>query len=257
MVSEFMLQQTPVERVGRPWQAWMDRWPTPKALAAAPAGDAIRAWGRLGYPRRALRLHAAARIITDQHDGRVPNRKDQLLRLPGVGEYTAAAILAFAHRQREIVLDTNVRRVLARVAAGQPYPPLTLSNAERIQAADFLPGNGSSASRWAVASMELGALICTARDPRCEACPISQICRWRRSGLPISPNPHGPQRYQGTDRQCRGALLTAIRTADEPLPVDELAASWPDPKQRERSLASLLADGLLVSLDCDRCGLPK
>jgi A/G-specific adenine glycosylase len=256
MVSEFMLQQTPVERVERRWQEWTDKWPSPRALAAAPAGEAVRAWGRLGYPRRALRLHAAARIITDQHDGRVPYRKDQLLRLPGVGEYTAAAILAFAYRQRELVLDTNVRRLLARVATGRPYPPLATSNAERVQATRFLPGNGSSASRWAVASMELGALICTARAPRCEACPISEICRWRRSGLPISANPHGRQSYQGTDRQCRGALLAAIRGADEPLPVDELAASWPETGQRDRALASLLADGLVVSLDGDRYGLP-
>src|SRR5919112_33258 len=139
MVSEFMLQQTPVERVREPWQVWVERWPTPASLAAAPAGEAVRAWGRLGYPRRALRLHAAASMITDQHEGRVPADQQELLRLPGVGPYTAAAISAFAYSRREVVLDTNVRRVLGRVSAGLPFPPVTVTAAESAEAREFLP----------------------------------------------------------------------------------------------------------------------
>ncbi len=256
MVSEFMLQQTPVERVRQPWQAWIEKWPTPAALAVAPAGDAVRAWARLGYPRRALRLHAAARVITDQHGGQVPNRKDQLLRLPGVGHYTAAAILAFAFQQREIVLDTNVRRVLARVAAGEAFPPRTLTTAEGDEAARFLPREAPRAARWAVASMELGAQLCTARAPRCQSCPVSKICRWRRRGWPGSTNPRNRQAYNGTDRQCRGALLAAVRATVEPLPIDAFAACWPEAEQRYRALASLVSDGLLVCLDDDRYSLP-
>jgi A/G-specific adenine glycosylase len=256
MVSEFMLQQTPVERVRQPWQAWVERWPTPAALAADPAGDAVRAWGRLGYPRRALRLHAAARVITDQHHGRVPDTKDELLRLPGVGQYTAAAILAFAYRRRELVMDTNVRRVLARVATGVAFPPPTVTSAEQVRAAEFVPRVGPRAARWAVASMELGALVCAARAPRCQSCPVSNICRWRLDGSPSLPNPRRSQNYDGTDRQCRGALLAAFRGAQGPLQVEALQVCWPDADQRGRALASLVADGLLVSLGKDRYCLP-
>jgi A/G-specific adenine glycosylase len=256
MVSEFMLQQTPVERVQRPWETWLERWPTPPALAAAPAGDAVRAWGRLGYPRRALRLHAAARVITDQYDGRVPDTKDDLLRLPGVGEYTAAAILAFAYRRRELVLDTNVRRVMARVAAGLALPAPALTSAERAQAAKFIPHEGPQAARWAVASMELGALTCTARAPRCQRCPISDLCRWRRGGNQGTTSPRRSQGYHGTDRQCRGALLAAFRAADGPLQFDALARCWANPDQRQRALQSLVADGLLMGPDDDRYRLP-
>lgn len=165
MVSEFMLQQTPVARVLVPWQIWVDRWPTPPALAAAPSGEAVRAWGRLGYPRRALRLHAAATTITERHDGEVPADHEALLALPGVGSYTAAAIASFAFGRRHVVLDTNVRRVLGRIDAGVAHPGPSLSSAERRRAEGYLPKTGSRAARWAVASMELGALICTARSP--------------------------------------------------------------------------------------------
>ena len=134
MVSEFMLQQTPVERVRAPWQAWLERWPSPEALAAAPAGEAVRAWGRLGYPRRALRLHQAAQLISERFDGVVPADRDDLLSLPGVGSYTAAAIASFAYGRRETVLDTNVRRVLARIDTGQAFPEPTLSRAEVARA---------------------------------------------------------------------------------------------------------------------------
>jgi len=258
MVSEFMLQQTPVARVREPWQLWIERWPTPSALAATPAGEAVRAWGRLGYPRRALRLHAAASVITSQHGGNVPADKEELLRLPGLGEYTAGAILAFAYSRREVVLDTNVRRVLSRISAGLALPPPTVTAAERAQARAFLPRQGGRAARWAVASMELGALVCTARAPRCASCPVSDLCRWRRNGHRTSPvdrrRPH--QSYEGTDRQCRGALLGAFRAAEEPVSVRELQEHWPDAGQRARALASLITDGLVISVDERHYRLP-
>jgi A/G-specific adenine glycosylase len=258
MISEFMLQQTPVERVREPWQTWVDRWPTPASLAADPAGDAVRAWGRLGYPRRALRLHAAARVITDHYEGHVPRDQDELLRLPGVGSYTAAAILAFAYGQRVVVLDTNVRRVLARIAAGMPAAPPTATSYETVQANQFLPRQRARAARWAVASMELGALICTARGPRCPTCPVRDFCRWRRGDFPVAAaeTARSRQSYDGTDRQCRGALLAAFRSADQPLPVALLAPHWPNAGQRQRALRSLVADGLLVDHGDQRYGLP-
>jgi A/G-specific adenine glycosylase len=258
MVSEFMLQQTPVARVREPWRLWIERWPTPSALAATPSGEAVRAWGRLGYPRRALRLHAAASVITSQHGGNVPADKEELLRLPGIGEYTAGAILAFAFSRREVVLDTNVRRVLTRISAGSALPPPTVTAAERVQARAFLPRQGGRAARWAVASMELGALVCTARAPRCASCPVSDLCRWRRNGQRTSPvdrrRPH--QSYEGTDRQCRGALLAAFRAAEEPVSVRELEEHWPDADQRARALASLITDGLVINVDERHYRLP-
>lgn len=246
MISEFMLQQTPVARVVDPWRAWVERWPTPAALAAAPAGDAVRAWGRLGYPRRALRLHGAATVITDRHGGDVPSDHDALLALPGVGSYTAAAIASFAFGQRHVVLDTNVRRVLTRIAGGQAHPAPGITAAELDLARSFLPRRPARAARWAVASMELGALVCTARSPRCPSCPVAQSCAWRRRGRSVGDGPpRRGQSYVGTNRQCRGALLAVLRASDGPVSGTELATAWPDVGQRERSLESLLTDGLL------------
>jgi A/G-specific adenine glycosylase len=256
VISEFMLQQTPVARVIKPWQIWVDRWPTAAALAAASPGEAIRAWGRLGYPRRALRLHATATVITERHDGQVPDSYEALLRLPGVGSYSAAAIASFAFRQRHAVLDTNVRRVLARIAAGEAQPKATLQAAEQQRARRFLPRSGERAARWAVASMELGALVCTARSPDCPSCPVAQTCAWRRSGHPLGvETPRVRQTYEGTDRQARGALLAVLRSTDEAISEDELAQAWPRPSQRSRCLDSLLADGL-VERHGDRYTLP-
>lgn len=257
MVSEFMLQQTPVERVLRPWQEWMDRWPTPSALAHTPSGEAVRAWGRLGYPRRALRLHQSAVVISEQHDDQVPDDHDALLALPGVGSYTAAAILSFAYGQRHVVLDTNVRRVLARVSTGAAYPSTATTVAERSLAETFLPRRRDRAARWAVASMELGALVCTARGPRCESCPIRNACTWYAEGRPAWDGPpRKGQSYAGTDRQCRGVLLAAVRSSDMAVPREEALRRWPDPSQAERALASLHADGLVVALPDDTVTLP-
>jgi A/G-specific adenine glycosylase len=256
MVSEFMLQQTPVERVRRPWQAWLERWPTPAALAAAPPGDAVRAWGRLGYPRRALRLHQAAQMIMNDFDGQVPEDRESLLKLPGVGSYTAAAIRSFAYGRREVVLDTNVRRVLTRSVHGFAYPSSAPTRRERALAERLTPQTPQRAARWAVASMELGALVCRARDPACDACPVANLCAWRQAGYPAwNGPPRRSQAYQGTDRQCRGALLAVLRASDEPIAGRDLAEAWQDLEQRDRALASLVQDGLVVAIG-NRWALP-
>jgi A/G-specific adenine glycosylase len=257
LVSEFMLQQTPVERVRDPWVAWLERWPSPGSLAAAPAGAAVRAWGRLGYPRRALRLHAAAVVIRERFGGQVPADRESLLSLPGVGSYTAAAVASFAFGRREVVLDTNVRRVISRVVLGVARPPAAASNRFEVAIAERLaPREPQRAARWAVASMELGALVCRARDPRCAECPVRQECAWRLAGRPpwSGPTRRG-QPYAGTDRQCRGALLAVLRTAEEPVTADELADAWPDQVQRDRALTSLESDGLVTAVG-DRWALP-
>jgi len=246
MVSEYMLQQTPVARVLPVWHAWLERWPAASALAGEPPGEAVRAWGRLGYPRRAQRLHAAATAIRDRHDDQVPADVDALLALPGVGAYTAAAIASFAHGRRHVVLDTNVRRVLARLEGGQEYPPVALARAERDRATDWLPVAPDEAATWAASSMELGALVCTADRPLCAACPVADACAWLAAGRPAWDGPpRRGQPYAGTDRQCRGVLLAQLRASDAGVPAERLLAAWPaDPAQARRALASLLDDDL-------------
>jgi A/G-specific adenine glycosylase len=244
LVSEVMLQQTPVTRVLPAYEAWLARWPTPPALAAASPADAVRQWGRLGYPRRALRLHAAARVISERHGGEVPSSIDALLALPGVGSYTAAAVASFAFGQRHPVLDTNVRRVLARLATGRQWPARSPTAAETALARSLLPARPEVAARWSVAVMELGALICTATRPRCGTCPVAGACMWRLAGSPAGDGRRGGQPYQGTDRQCRGRLLAILRDTDGPVPRTRLDAAWPDDAQRTRALASLITDGL-------------
>ncbi|KRA29966.1 MULTISPECIES: A/G-specific adenine glycosylase [unclassified Nocardioides] len=257
LVSEFMLQQTPVVRVLPVHAAWLDRWPTPAALAADVSGEAVRAWGRLGYPRRALRLHAAAVAITEHHGGVVPASYDDLLALPGVGDYTAAAVAAFAYGQRQVVLDTNVRRVLARTVTGVEFPARSVNRAERDLGAALLPEDAPSAATWSVAVMELGALVCTADRPRCADCPVRDACAWQQAGAPPYDGPPRPvQGYAGTDRQCRGRLLAVLRDAPGAVPKARLDAAWDEPVQRERALASLLADGLLVRSPDGHYALP-
>ena len=258
MVSEFMLQQTPVARVLPVHEEWLRRWPTPADLAVASSGEAVRSWGRLGYPRRALRLHAAAVAITEQHDGVVPADYDALLALPGVGDYTASAIASFAYGRRHVVLDTNVRRVLARAVSGAEYPSTAVTAAERAVAAGLLPEDAPTAATWAVATMELGALVCTAGNPRCGDCPVSDRCAWLLAGRPAYDGPpRKAQAWAGTDRQCRGRLLAVLRDSEAPVPKARLDAVWTDPAQRERCLASLLDDRLAVRLDeADTYALP-
>ena len=256
MVSEFMLQQTPVSRVLPVYEAWVERWPVPAALAAESTGEAVRAWGRLGYPRRALRLHAAATAIVDRHGGEVPSSLEDLLALPGVGAYTAAAVSSFAFGGSEPVLDTNVRRVFARVVGGEQFPPSSVTRAERDLATALLPVR--DAHRWAAATMELGAVVCTARSPRCDACPVADLCRWRAAGYPAYDGPvRRGQAWHGTDRQCRGRLMAVLREATGPVPKPALDAVWPDALQRERALDGLVADGLVEPLADDTYSLPR
>lgn len=257
LVSEIMLQQTPVVRVLPAWQAWTERWPTPADLAEEPSGEAVRMWNRLGYPRRALRLHACAVAITEEHGGEVPSDHTTLLALPGVGSYTAAAVASFAFGQRHAVLDTNVRRVLARAETGIEYPPKTQTKGEVALAESLVPGPPSVAARWAVGVMELGALVCTARSPKCADCPIANQCAWRLAGKPAHDGPpRRAQTYAGTDRQVRGRLLAVLRDAEHPVPKDALDAVWDDGIQRERALDGLVSDGLVDPLDDGRFALP-
>jgi A/G-specific adenine glycosylase len=265
LVSEIMLQQTPVARVWPEYLRWIARWPTPAALAAEPAGEAIRQWGRLGYPRRALRLHETATILTARHGGKVPADRDTLLALPGIGSYTAAAVASFAFGQRHAVLDTNVRRVLARLVAGQPRAAATPSVAERRLAESLLPAEPAVAARWSVAVMELGALVCTAASPRCDTCPVAGDCAWLAAGRPEEPknsrDPAGAagrrtQRYDGTDRQCRGRLLAVLRDSGVPVSRADFDAVWPGQAQLARALDGLIADGLADPLPDGRFALP-
>ena len=257
LVSEFMLQQTPVSRVLPVYQAWLERWPKPGDLAAEPSGEAVRAWGRLGYPRRALRLHGAATAIAERHGGVVPADYEELRALPGIGDYTAAAVASFAYGRRHAVLDTNVRRVLARACSAEQYPATAVSAAERALAVSLLPEEPATAAAWAAASMELGALVCVAKSPRCADCPIAELCAWRLAGSPEHTGPaRRGQSYAGTDRQCRGALLAVLRAAHAPVEADTLFAAWADEEQRGRALGSLLADGLAVRTAANQYSLP-
>lgn len=262
LVSEVMLQQTPVSRVLPVYQEWLHRWPTPAALAADSAGQAVRLWGRLGYPRRALRLHAAAVACVEHFAGTVPSALEDLRSLPGVGDYTAAAVASFAYGQRHPVLDTNVRRVLARLLDGAQFAAAgSPASAERARASALLPDAPARAARWGVAVMELGALVCTSRAPHCDACPVADQCSWRAAGYPAWDGaPRRAQTYAGTDRAVRGALLAVLRAAPGPVgrPALEAAvASLADPVQRERCLDALVADALLEQLDDATFSLPR
>jgi A/G-specific adenine glycosylase len=257
LVSEIMLQQTPVARVRPAYDAWLTRWPTPAALAADSTGEAVRMWGKLGYPRRALRLHECAGELVARFGGAVPSDVDALLSLPGVGAYTARAVAAFAFGHRQPVVDTNVRRVVARAVRGQGAagPPSTVRDLAAVEA--LLPDDPPQAARFSIALMELGALVCTARAPRCGECPIAEVCAWRLAGFPdYTGQAVRPQRFTGTDRQVRGLLLDVLRATRRPVHRPLLDAAWHDPVQRDRALDSLVADGLIDPLPDGRYALP-
>lgn len=257
LVSEVMLQQTPVARVEPVWHRWLHKWPTPGALAAASPGDAVREWGRLGYPRRALRLHAAATAVTERHGGVIPADLQQLQALPGIGSYTAAAVGAFAFGLRATVVDVNVRRVEARLVGGAQHPAPSLSAAETRLAHALLPTDNDRAVAWNVAVMELGALVCRAAAPRCAECPVAAHCAWVVAGRPEHDGRRRtPQKWHGTDRQVRGKLLQVLREASAPVPRSALDLVWHDSGQRDRCLASLVEDGLVEPLPRDRFRLP-
>ena len=245
LVSEVMSQQTPMSRVIGPWHEWMNRWPTPDDLAEEDSGEAVAAWGRLGYPRRALRLHSCAVAIATEHDGVVPNSYDELVALPGIGDYTASAVVSFAFGGRATVLDTNVRRLIARAESGIANCPTSVTRAERIVADALVPDEDARAAKWAVASMELGALVCTARSPQCEVCPIRDGCRWVIDGRPDNAPARRGQPWKGTDRQCRGVIMDVVRNSPHGVKVQMALSAWPELDQASRCLESLLDDGLV------------
>ena len=278
-----MLQQTPVVRVLPIWREWLDRWPTPADLAAASPADVVRAWGRLGYPRRALRLHAAATEIAENHSNRVPEDHAQLLNLPGIGPYTAAAVAVFAFGQRYTVVDTNIRRVHARLFSGKALPSKSLTAAETRLADQLMPQKIAESVAWNQSVMELGALVCTARSPKCEDCPVFEQCAWIAAGRPEPDYVPKGQSWHGTDRQVRGAMMAVLRHSSAPVAVDLLLTdragaeqlavriespgqetaemlerlwSLPAPlEQRQRALNGLISDGL-ASRQGDEASLP-
>ncbi|MEI6648628.1 MAG: hypothetical protein WCO08_03185 [Actinomycetes bacterium] len=241
LVSEFMLQQTPVNRVLPKWQEWMTRWPTPDLLASATKPEVIKAWDRLGYPRRALRLHETSMIISEKFQNQVPRRYEDLLALPGIGDYSAAAIAAFAFQQPSLVLDINIRRFFGRYFDGLELPNNSPSKIEReIRGALIPPVDGHV---WAAATMEFGALICTSRKPKCEICPVKESCAWRRADFPVS-EVKARKKFAGSDRQCRGNILRLLRQSHK-VTMRELSDSWNDPEQLQRAIDSLVFDRLI------------
>jgi len=254
LVSEIMLQQTPVARVLPIYIEWMKRWPTPAALAAASPAQVITAWGRLGYPRRALRLHECAKVISTQYKGRIPDTESELRELPGIGDYTSAAIIAFAFEGRSLVLDINIRRVFARVIDGVEVPTAAPTKSERQEREKLIPSKNPHV--WAAATMELGALICTAKNPKCGQCPLADQCIWRSLDYPLSDQPKRTQSWHGTDRQCRGVIVQALRE-NPALSKKEIMQLWDVPSQVEKALLTLLEDGLVVAQKRERFSLPQ
>lgn len=257
LISEVMSQQTPVARVAPQWQEWIERWPTPADFATASKAEVLRAWGKLGYPRRALRLHECAQAIVKRHDGAVPSDVDELLALPGIGAYTARAVACFHFQQNVPVVDTNVRRVYGRAVTGQFLQPQP-SAKELGQVAEVTTG-----PRCSAAFMELGALVCTAKSPKCDICPIRRTCQWQKLGCPqpseedLSKAKKRVQKFTGTDRQVRGLLMDVLRAADDPVEKSQLDVVWPDAAQRSRALFSLVEDGLAVQTDAGKFHLPQ
>lgn len=254
MVSEFMLQQTPVNRVLPVWEQWMKTWPDISSLATATRANLLRMWGRLGYPRRALRLHEAAQQIVKHHSGVVPNDLEQLRALPGVGEYTAAAIYSFAFGGEALVMDTNIRRLLARAYQGKQYPSVAITTAERELGRSLMP---KEAAEWAAATMELGAVVCTAKSPQCSLCPIAKMCAWRLAGYPQSEVVRRGQKWHGTDRQCRGALMQVLKENLKPVTQSVLEDAWSDRLQMQRCLDQLVKEGLIEPLPRRKFALPS
>ncbi|GAB2510206.1 A/G-specific adenine glycosylase [Corynebacterium atrinae] len=245
LLSEVMSQQTPVGRVEPIWREWIEHWPTPEAFAQVSPAEVLRAWGKLGYPRRALRLLECANAIVEEHAGRVPGDVDKLLELPGIGDYTARAVACFAYGHNVPVVDTNVRRVYRRAVEGK-FLAGTASRSELAKVAALLPEEDGP--RLSAAMMELGALVCTATNPKCGACPLLSTCAWVAAGRP-EPLPEElakkkVQKFTGTDRQVRGLIMDVLRQAETPVPLADIDLVWPDAGQRTRALESLLIDGL-------------
>jgi A/G-specific adenine glycosylase len=253
LVSEIMLQQTPVQRVLPVYSEWIKRWPTPAHLANATPAEVITAWGRLGYPRRALRLHECAKVITNELGGVIPSIESELRALPGIGEYTAAAIVAFAFKGKSLVLDINIRRLFSRLYKGEESPSTAPTKAERVEYAQYVPDK--NAHIWAAATMELGALVCTAKNPLCGRCPVAEQCQWRSLDFPASERVKRTQTWHGTDRQCRGTIVQALRE-NKSLKKDQIHLLWDVPSQVEKAILTLLDDGLIEERRKNTYSLP-
>jgi A/G-specific adenine glycosylase len=254
LVSEFMLQQTPVNRVLPVYNQWMERWPTAAHLAKATPAEVITAWGRLGYPRRALRLHECAKVISKELKGKIPTTEVELRKLPGVGEYTAAAMVAFAFSGRSLVLDINIRRLFTRLFDGAESPPTSATKEEKVRYEELIPKKDPHI--WAAATMELGALVCTSQSPKCAICPVADKCLWRSLDYPKSDLVKRRQSWHGTDRQCRGAVVQALRE-NEVLTKAQIAQLWDVPSQLEKALLTLLDDGLIEARGKSKYSLPR
>ena len=254
LVSEIMLQQTPVQRVLPVYNEWMKRWPTPARLAKATPAEVITAWGRLGYPRRALRLHECAKVITTEFKGQIPTTEVELRKLPGIGEYTAAAMVAFAFEGKSLVLDINIRRLFSRLYKGEEAPTAAPTKAERVEYAEYVPAK--NAHIWAAATMELGALICTAKNPTCGRCPVAEECAWRSLDYPASERVKRTQTWHGTDRQCRGTIVQALRE-NSTLNKKQIQLLWDVPSQVEKAILTLLDDGLIEERGKNSYSLPR
>ena len=295
LVSEVMSQQTQMSRVVPYWTAWMKVWPDAASLAAAPKAEVITAWGRLGYPRRALRLQECAKQVAGRYADRLPRDYDRLVALPGIGDYTASAVMSFAYGERIAVIDTNIRRVLSRVFLGRESTGGAASREERRLAWQVLPEDGGPedigaedsgvqedggsgrlgladpkvrsavwreppSARWNQAVMELGATVCMARKPACDICPLAGHCRFLKDGLPgLGAGRTRPrQRFVGTDRQVRGAILQALRRASgAPVSRKDLKSLCEDEIRLDRCIASLDEDGLLEIGQDGRLSLPQ
>jgi A/G-specific adenine glycosylase len=263
LVAEVMAQQTQIARVDEAWAAFLERFPTPLALARASAADVLRAWSGLGYNRRAINLQRAARVIVAEHGGRVPDSVEQLEALPGIGPYTSRAIAALAFARPVAPVDTNVRRVIGRLVGR----PMTARELQSV--ADVLAGGGDPAA-WAHASMELGATVCRAQRPACPVCPVRRWCASAdatdaarptvANALPGSadgrvarhPSPP-PERltFEQTTRWLRGRIVAHLRTVEEGAWVrlpESLGSHGPE--QIAGATATLQREGL-VELHAD------
>lgn len=252
LVCEVMSQQTQMSRVAPYWKIWMNTWPDPKALSNASTAEVITAWGHLGYPRRALRLQECATIVASKYHNHVPHTYEELVSLPGIGDYTASAVLSFAFGKRIAVIDTNIRRVLSRAALAVESLGGATSVQERELAQRMLPHDSKHSTTWNQATMELGATVCTAKNPQCASCPLCDICRFVAAGKPgLSEGRTRPrQHFKGTNRQVRGKIMQALRdqTSGDALTYQELSKLWPNTSQLDECIASLDEDGLIEIL---------
>lgn len=263
LVSEVMSQQTQMSRVVPYWTDWMRVWPDAAALANASTAEVITAWGRLGYPRRALRLQECARVVRDDYNNELPRTYDELVGLPGVGDYTASAVVSFAFGGRIVVIDTNIRRVLSRVFLGVESLGGAAKPDERELANRVLPDDVARSVTWNQSVMELGAMVCTAKHPLCDSCPVRNECAFLAAGRPgLGERRTRPrQRFAGTDRQVRGIVLHALRALSSDssgvLSRSHVETLWADRVQLDKCVASLDDDGLIEILPGGDVRLPQ